>query len=410
LRVATSDTIAALPAQRLSANRNFRLLWAGQFVSQLGDRLAMVAFPWLVYQKTGSAFSTGVVLALYTLPYVLFGPFAGVVIDRFNKRRLMIVADLVRAGLVLTVALVAHPGLPFVFAISFAMASVAVFFDPCKLSLLPDIVQRWQLVRANSLLTMGENLSDIIGYSVAGLVAYYFSTRIAFAADSGTFLVSGAALALMAYTPPVREATLRQARHVGAEIMEGIRFLFGHRQLAANTVLVVAAVLGFGAAYPLTFLLAVDVLGQGTKAFGLMEAAVGVGYLGGSALLAGLGSRVRKGYAMTVGLGVMGAALVCVGLVQDLAAILVAFLALGVANAAALISIDTFFQETVPEHLRGRVWGVRFALTQGFYALSILVGGALAGIYSVQGLFVVAGLIVGLPGLVGLATARVREI
>jgi len=408
--VATPDTIAALPARNLAGNRNFYLLWAGQFISQLGDRLAMVALPWLVYQKTGSAFSTGVVLALYTLPYVLFGAFAGVVIDRFNKRRLMIVADLVRAGLVLTVALAAQPGLPFVFAVSFAMATVAVFFDPCKLSLLPDIVQRRQLVRANSLLTMGENLSEIIGYSVAGLVAYYFSTRIAFVADSATFLVSAAALALMAYVPPVREAALRQTHRVGAEIMEGIRFLFGHRQLAANTALVIAAVLGLGAAYPLTFLLAVDVLGQGTKAFGLMEAAIGLGYLGGSALLAGLGSRVRKGYAMTVGLGVMGAGLVCVGLLQSLAAILVAFLVLGAANAAALISIDTFFQETVPEHLRGRVWGVRFALTQGFYALSILVGGALAGIYSVQGLFVVAGLIVGLPGLVGLATARVREI
>lgn len=408
--MATPDTIAALPARNLAGNRNFYLLWAGQFISQLGDRLAMVALPWLVYQKTGSAFSTGVVLALYTLPYVLFGAFAGVVIDRFNKRRLMIVADLVRAGLVLTVALAAQPGLPFVFAVSFAMATVAVFFDPCKLSLLPDIVQRRQLVRANSLLTMGENLSEIIGYSVAGLVAYYFSTRIAFVADSATFLVSAAALALMAYVPPVREAALRQTHRVGAEIMEGIRFLFGHRQLAANTALVIAAVLGLGAAYPLTFLLAVDVLGQGTKAFGLMEAAIGLGYLGGSALLAGLGSRVRKGYAMTVGLGVMGAGLVCVGLLQSLAAILVAFLVLGAANAAALISIDTFFQETVPEHLRGRVWGVRFALTQGFYALSILVGGALAGIYSVQGLFVVAGLIVGLPGLVGLATARVREI
>lgn len=410
MRVATPDTIAALPARSLAGNRNFYLLWTGQFVSQLGDRLAMVAFPWLVYQKTGSAFSTGVVLALYALPYVLFGAFAGVVIDRFNKRRLMIVADLVRAGLVLSVALAAHPGLPFVFAVSFAMATVAVFFDPCKLSLLPDIVQRRQLVRANSLLTMGENLSEIIGYSAAGLVAYYFSTRIAFVADSATFLVSAAALALMVYVPPVRETALRQTRRVGAAIMEGIRFLFGHRQLAANTLLIVMAVLGLGATYPLTFLLAVDVLGQGTKAFGLMEAAIGLGYLGGSGLLAGLGSRVRKGYAITIGLGVMGAGLVCIGLLQGLAAILVAFLVVGVANAAALISIDTFFQEAVPEHLRGRVWGVRFALTQGVYALSILAGGALAGIFPVQSLFVVAGLIVGLPGLVGLATARVREI
>ncbi len=82
-----ADDISSRP---LTRNRSFLLLWAGQFVSQMGDRLAMVAFPWLVYQSTGSALSTGVVLALYTLPYVLFGAFAGVVIDRFNKRAVMV--------------------------------------------------------------------------------------------------------------------------------------------------------------------------------------------------------------------------------------------------------------------------------------------------------------------------------
>jgi MFS family permease len=370
----------------------------------------MVAFPWLVYQKTGSAFSTGVVLALYTLPYVLFGAFAGVLIDRYNKRQLMIVADLARAGLVLLVALAAYPTLPFVFVVSFLMASVAVLFDPCKLSLLPDIVERQQLVRANSLLTMGENVSEIAGYSLAGFVAYYFSTRLAFAADSATFLVSAAALALMVYTPPLREAAVGRAHHVLAQIREGVRFLLANDKLRANTLLVIAAVLGLGAAYPLSFLLAVEVLGQGTRAFGLMEAAIGLGYFGGSALLAALGSRVRKGYAVTLGLAVMGASLVCVGLLHSLSAILVAFLAMGVANASALISIDAFFQEAVPEHLRGRVWGVRFALTQGFFALSILVGGALAGVYSIQGLFVVAGLTAGLPAIAGLASAKVRDI
>jgi DHA3 family macrolide efflux protein-like MFS transporter len=408
--VATPDTAVAIPAQSLATNRNFLLLWTGQFVSQLGDRLAMVAFPWLVYQKTSSAFSTGVVLALYTLPYVLFGAFAGVLIDRYNKRQLMIVADLARAGLVLLVALAAYPTLPFVFVVSFLMASVAVLFDPCKLSLLPDIVERQQLVRANSLLTMGENVSEIAGYSLAGFVAYYFSTRLAFAADSATFLVSAAALALMVYTPPLREAAVGRAHHVLAQVREGVRFLLANDKLRANTLLVIAAVLGLGAAYPLSFLLAVEVLGQGTRAFGLMEAAIGLGYFGGSALLAALGSRVRKGYAVTLGLAVMGASLVCVGLLHSLSAILVAFLAMGVANASALISIDAFFQEAVPEHLRGRVWGVRFALTQGFFALSILVGGALAGVYSIQGLFVVAGLTAGLPAIAGLASAKVRDI
>ncbi len=89
----------------LARNGNFLLLWTGQFVSQMGDRLAMVAFPWLVYKSTGSTLSTGVVFALYTLPYILFGTLAGVFIDRLNKRTVMVVADVVRAGLVVLVPL-----------------------------------------------------------------------------------------------------------------------------------------------------------------------------------------------------------------------------------------------------------------------------------------------------------------
>ncbi len=92
-------------------------------------------------KSTGhSALSTGAVLALYTLPYVLFGAFAGVVIDRFNKRAVMVTADVLRAGLVLLVPLVAEHSLAGVYALSFAMASLAVFFDPSKLAVLPDIV------------------------------------------------------------------------------------------------------------------------------------------------------------------------------------------------------------------------------------------------------------------------------
>ena len=408
--MATTDSTLAASSSRLFGNRDFLLLWAGQFVSQLGDRLALVAFPWLIYKSTASAFSTGAVLALYTLPYVLFGPFAGAAIDRFNKRRLMVVADLARAGLVTIVPFVASHSLSSVFVISFLMASVAVFFDPCKLALLPDIVTQRQLIRANSLLAMGETFTEVVGYSAAGFIAYYFSTRAAFFSDAGTFLVSAAALLAMAYTPPVRAAVAKEARHIGREIREGFRFLSHHAELRANTVLVIAAALGLGAGYPLTFLLAVRVLNGGTRAFGIMEAAIGLGYLIGSGVTGGLGERVRKGYAMTVGLTVMGLALVTVGMLHNLWSVLLPFLVLGAANAAALISIDTFFQQTVPEHLRGRVWGVRFALTQGFYALSILAGGGLATVYPVGSLFIVAGAIVAVPGIAGLFISRIRDI
>jgi DHA3 family macrolide efflux protein-like MFS transporter len=162
------------------------LLWTGQFISQLGDRLAMVALPWLVYKSTGSALSTGVVFALYTLPYVLFGAFAGVLIDRFDKRLVMIASDVARVALVMLVPVAAAWSLPAVYALSFLIASAAVFFDPCKLAILPDLVSRDRLLRANSLLATGENLTEIVGYTLAGLTLAYISTTSAFRIDAAS--------------------------------------------------------------------------------------------------------------------------------------------------------------------------------------------------------------------------------
>lgn len=385
------------------------LLWAGQFISQIGDRLAALAFPWLVYTTTGSAVGTGAVFALYTLPYVLFGAFAGVLVDRFNKRRTMIVVDLVRAGLVLLVPLVAGRSLPAVYLLSFAMASAGVFFDPAKLAIVPEIVPRGRLLRANSLLATGENLTEILGWAFAGVLLAFVSTSAAFVIDAATFAVSAAALTLMRYRAPARAAAERSARALWGELQEGLSFLRLHRGLRANTLMIVVCVAGLGAAYPLTFMLAVKVLGGGTKAFGALEAAVGAGYLVGSIALVALAPRMHKGWTMIGGLLLMGVCLAVVSVTGSVWQACIPFLIFGVANAAALIAVDTYLQETVPQGLRGRVLGTRFTLTQGTYALSVLAGGALAGFFDVQALFVVAGAIIVLGAVLGLLTREVRE-
>ncbi len=385
------------------------LLWAGQFISQIGDRLAALAFPWLVYTTTGSAVGTGAVFALYTLPYVLFGAFAGVLVDRFNKRRTMIVVDLVRAGLVLLVPLVAGRSLPAVYLLSFAMASAGVFFDPAKLAIVPEIVPRGRLLRANSLLATGENLTEILGWAFAGVLLAFVSTSAAFVIDAATFAVSAAALTLMRYRAPARAAAERSARALWGELQEGLSFLRLHRGLRANTLMIVVCVAGLGAAYPLTFMLAVKVLGGGTKAFGALEAAVGAGYLVGSIALVALAPQMHKGWTMIGGLLLMGVCLAVVSVTGSVWQACIPFLIFGVANAAALIAVDTYLQETVPQGLRGRVLGTRFTLTQGTYALSVLAGGALAGFFDVQALFVVAGAIIVLGAVLGLLTREVRE-
>lgn len=370
--------------------------------------MAMVAFPWLVYKSTGSALGAGAVLALYTLPYVLFGAFAGVLIDRFNKRSVMVAADVLRAGLVLLVPVVAHHSLAGVYALSFAMATAAVFFDPSKLAVLPDIVASRSLMRANSLMATGENLTEILGYSLAGLTLAVVSTSTAFRIDSLTFCVSAVALVLMRYRSRIDEVA-SLPRSFARELEDGLRFLLCHRGLLANTVMVVASAAGLGASYSLTFLFAVRVLDGGTKAFGTFEAAIGVGYLAGSMALATLATHIPKGYAMTMGLAVMGASLVLVAATGGVASACIPFAVFGLANAAVLIAVDTYLQQAVPERLRGRVFGARLALTQGTYALSVLVGGALAGAFDVRALFIVAGVLVAVPAVAGLFVRDIRE-
>jgi MFS family permease len=385
------------------------LLWAGQFVSQIGDRLAALALPWLVYTTTGSALGTGAVFGLYTLPYVLFGAFAGVAVDRVDKRRLMITVDLVRAALVLAVPFVAGRSLPAVFVLSFAISSAAVFFDPAKLAILPEIVPSSRLLRANSLLSTGENLTEILGWAFAGVLLAYVSTSVAFQLDAATFGVSAVALAFMRYRAPARAASERSARAFWRELREGFSFLRHDRGLRANTAMVLVCVAGLGASYPLTFLLAVEVLGGGTRGFGALEAVVGAGYLVGSLAMVAFAPRMLKGRLMIGGLALMGGCLALVAVADSLWTAAIPFAIFGIANAAALIAVDTYLQQVVPQGMRGRVLGTRFTLTQGMYALSVLAAGGLAGLVDVRALFIGAGAIVTVSALVGLLSREVRE-
>jgi MFS family permease len=375
----------------------------------MGDRLAALAFPWLVYTSTGSALGTGAVFALYTLPYVLFGAFAGVVVDRMDKRRLMVAVDLIRTALVVAVPFVATRSLPAVFVLSFAIATAGVFFEPAKLAMLPEIVTPGRLLRANSLFFTSENLTEVLGWAFAGLLLASVSTSAAFRLDAATFAISAAALLLMRYRTPARAAAERTGRAFWHELREGVRYLARDRGLRANTAMIVVCVAGLGAMYPLTFFFAVNVMGGGTRAFGALEAVYGAGLLVGSLALTALAARVRKGPIMIGGLFVMGVCLVLVSATGSVWVAAVPYVVCGIANAVVLIAVDTYLQQVVPAGMRGRVLGTRFTLTQGTYALSILIGGALAGIVDVRILFVVAGVIVAVSALVGLLTREVRD-
>lgn len=375
----------------------------------MGDKLAVVAFPWLIYRATGSPIATGLMFAFQTLPYLLFGAIAGVAIDRFNKRTLMIAADIVRAILVLLVPVVATRSLTGVYALSFLIATGTVLFDPAEMSLLPDIVSERQLLRANSVLATGFNLTEIAGYSAAGYLLAFVSIGSAFRIDAITFVVSGAALAAMRYAAPARQTTNRAMKSVRRDLREGLRYMRRHRGLLMNTLMVCGSAAGMGATFSLSLLLAVRVFDGDTRTFGQFGTATAIGFLIGSVSLTAVAGRVRKGLAMTIGIATMGVSLAAIAVCSTVWQACIVFVVFGLANAIALITIDTYLQGAVPESLRGRVFGVRFMLTQGIFALSALAGGALTAIISVPVLFIVSGVIVAVPALMGIAVRDIRD-
>jgi len=213
----------------------------------------------------------------------------------------------------------------------------------------------------------------------------------------------------MRYRAPVRAAAKRTARAFLSELREGLSFLRHHRGLLANTAMILASIAGIGASAPLAFFLAVRVLGGDTRAFGALEAAMGIGFFVGSLLLAAFAARARKGWTMIAGLLVMGLCLASVSLAHALWQACIPYALFGIANAMALIAVDTYLQEAVPERLRGRVLGARLTLTQGAYALAVLVSSALAGVVDIRVLFVVAGALIAIPAIAGIFAPSIRD-
>jgi len=172
------DRLAGHPYARLARNRPFAAFWASQAVSLLGDRLHQVALAVLVYGASGSALLTGLVVAAGLLPNLVVGPFAGVAVDRMDRRHVLIVSDLVRAGLVLLIppAAALHPALTIPVVV--AITSASLFFRPAKQAVVPDLVEDDELGAANASTGVAEGAAGIAG-GVGGVAGVTVSTPFA---------------------------------------------------------------------------------------------------------------------------------------------------------------------------------------------------------------------------------------
>src|SRR5262245_3862003 len=182
--------------------RNFTLLWIAQLISVAGSALTALAASILVYRLTGSALSVGLMLMATALPSLLVGLIAGVFVDRGDRKRIMIAADLIRAGLVLVIPFVLPFGIGWLYILVALSSAVAQFFEPAQASVLPETAPDEELAAANSMMTISSIGSTTVGFAAAGLIASLYAIEWAFYIDAFTFVLSALCIMLM-HIPPL---------------------------------------------------------------------------------------------------------------------------------------------------------------------------------------------------------------
>lgn len=368
----------APPASRLG--REFHKLWAASGVSNLGDGVWLVAAPLLAATLTRDPVLIAGLSFAQRLPWLIFPPFSGVLADRVDRRKAMVAVTLLRAALIGSLGITVMTGwvtLPFLYAVFFLLTAGETLFDTSSAALIPSIVPRDQLKTANARLAGTVSVTNqFIGLPLGG---YLFARMAAAPFTLGAAGLAGAAAILTTLRGSFRaERDVQATPSMRAEIVEGVRWLWGHRLLRTSAITLGVLNLVLVAQVSIMVLVAEERLGLGPSGYGVLLTMTGLGGIIGSVVaprflaITGDARYLRLAViieaelpaviALTTSAWIVGASLFVFGVHAT-------------TWGAVLISLR---QELTPDHLRGRVQSVNGVIENGTAAPGALLGGLLA--------------------------------
>ena len=406
-------TTAGVPAFQLLRSPDFGALWLAQVASRFGDPITLIALAYVSYVRTHSALITALAVVMATIPNALFGVFGGVIADAVGHRRAMIACDLARVALVGLVPITIALGLPLVvpYILVFAASACGAIFNPARLALVPRIVAPHELSSANALTYSSDRAIEVLGALAAGVLVASIGER-AFYVDALTFFFSAAILLRVRADQARRPLVLTT---LGFEALEGLRFLWSHTVLRANTVFSLVCQLSL----PVVSSLAPSLIFQrfsggnaevGASQFGIAEGAIAAGAVTSGLLLAPQLARVRKGRLLLVGFAIYGIVLIALALAPTFEVAVVLFALGGIVNVLFYVNNVTISQELTPPDLRARVFGARIALLNLSWLPVIVISGALADAVGVSLLIILAGTVTLVGSIAGAFIPIVRDV
>ena len=395
-------TAAALPAQpspfAVLRKRAFVYIWSAQLVSTIGDALTSLAAGIIVYRLTGSALSVGLMLMATAVPALVFGLIAGVVVDRYNRKRIMVAADLLRACVVFTIPFLVHVHVIWLYVAVMVSASITQFFAPANDSVLPEIATEEELGAANSIMAIAQFGSTAVGFALAGLLASSQSIDTVFWIDSGTFIFSAFMISLVRIAPLVVEE-LSTVREMIRNLSYGARFILRTPILRSLNTAKAPILICFGLQNVLLLPFAISALRATEFEYGIQEGLTSVGFVVGSLLMAKLSDRLREGQWLVLSWTGMGLFGLLYALQSSVWAAIGLITLSGVLNAPSFVAGRLINQRHTPREMRGRVFSTSGVISTVLFLIGMGLAG-LADVIDVRVVFVASSLVVVSAGLI----------
>jgi predicted MFS family arabinose efflux permease len=364
--------------------RDFRLLWFGAFTSTTGTFMQTFAQAWLVYTMTNSAFLLGVDGFLSTGPMLIFSLFGGVIADRVERKKIMLLSQYLQMSFAFILALLIFTHqihVWHIFVLSFLTGSIQSFSGPAYASLLPLLVRREDVPNAVAMNSMQFNLARVIGPALGGVVFALWGPAACFTLNGLSFVAVIAAYAVISI-PPVHER--KRGTGILEEMKEGFRFVISRRSLLQLTFLAFAGTFLGMPLFTMLPVVAKRVFGLGAQGLSLFQADYGVGSVVGAVFVASSSYAAKKGKIALLMQLLFAFCLAFFGLSRNLtSSVIIAFVA-GACIVGVVSLYSSLVQLMITDAMRGRVMSIFMLAFRGGMPLGNLVAGYVAQRWSIS--------------------------
>ena len=394
----TEDSIIPEPVSRRKAmgafgHRDYVFFWIGLLISAAGSWMQSLALGWLVYDLTNSKIMLGAVTAAGTIPVFLITLHAGVIADRFNKRRIVIVTQTlltVQASILAAIALTHVIQVWHILALASFAGLVNAFDMPARQAMTIELVGKDDLLSAVSLNSSAFNLSRIIGPAIAGVILAISNAGVCFLVNAISFL---AIIFMLLVIRPAASRPSGADESMVAQIREGLGYIRGNRLVL--DMIVMTGVGGLFAFQYATLMpaLARDVLHGGPGTLGALVSSAGAGALAAAVSVAALGHLFKQGRIVILGSLILPVGMAALALSRNFHLSLGCMVVTGFGMMLFLAVSNSLIQIMPPEHLRGRVLSVRTLVFIGFAPIGALLAGTLAQFAGVRAAILMGALV-----------------